>query len=228
MDFDTCARLAIRQSPFLTKSDLEIQVRRLDETDSKSDFIPSFNFRTRYYLSNLSQDGMSSSRYSLDFVSEPYSPVEAYFSLQVRKIITKIAILTHLKAISEGLNRLGRMFLEMDALTQMSQTQTELIKLAGKNINYIQERQKIGHSNALELKVASQELELAKIQLTKLSEGLRKIKESIRTYLDWPANQELRFDLPRSRHQILGNLTTSPKILRKHIRTLLLTIKFRS
>ena len=50
MDFDTCARIAIRQSPFLTKSDLEIQIRHLDEKDSKSDFLPSFNFRTRYYL----------------------------------------------------------------------------------------------------------------------------------------------------------------------------------
>lgn len=205
MDFDTCARIAIRQSPFLTKSDLEIQVRRLDEKDSKSAFIPSFNFRTRYYLSNLSQDGMSASRYSLDFVSEAYSPVEAYFSLQVRKIITQIAIQAHLKAISDGLNRLGRMFLEMDSLTQMSQTQTELIKLAGKNINYIQEQLKIGHSNALELKVASQELEMAKIQLNKLSEGLIKSKEGIRAYLNWPADQELRFDLPRSRTQILGN-----------------------
>ena len=57
----------------------------------KSDFLPSFNFRTRYYLSTISQEGVTSSRYSLDFVSEPYSPVEAYFSLQVRKIITKIS-----------------------------------------------------------------------------------------------------------------------------------------
>ncbi len=47
------------------------------------------------------------SRYSLDFTSDPYSPWEAYFSLQVRKLITKIAILNHLKVISQGLNLLG-------------------------------------------------------------------------------------------------------------------------
>ena len=50
LDFDTCARLAIRQSPYLIRSDLEITLRRLDETDSKTDFFPSFNIRTRYYL----------------------------------------------------------------------------------------------------------------------------------------------------------------------------------
>ena len=212
MDFDTCARLAIRQSPFLTKSDLEIQVRRLDESDSKADFFPSLNFRTRYYLTDLSQAGSGSSPYSLDFISDPYSPVEAYFSLQVRKLITRIAILNHLKVISEGLQRLGRMFLEMDAMTQVAQVQTELIQLAEKNLTYTQERQKIGQGTALEIKVAAQELEVARLHQRQLLEDQRKIKESIRAYLAWPANQELRFDLPPSRPQILGNSETLSRL----------------
>ena len=62
--------------------------------------------------------------------------------------------MNHLKAISEGLHRLGRMFLEMDSLTQMAQIQTELIQLAGKNLTYMQEQLKIGQGNALELKVS--------------------------------------------------------------------------
>ena len=53
MDFDACARLAIRKSPFLTKSNLEIQVKRMDEADSKSDFFPSFNLGTKYYLTTF-------------------------------------------------------------------------------------------------------------------------------------------------------------------------------
>jgi outer membrane protein TolC len=205
LDFDTCAQIAIRQSPFLTKSNLEIQVRQLDEKDSKSDFFPSFNFQTRYYTSQVTQGGVTSSPYSLTFVSESYSPVEAYFSLQVRKIITKIAIITHLKAISEGLNRLGRMFLELDSLSQLTQVQTELIQLAGKNVTYMQEQQKIGQGNALEIKIASQELEMARLQHHKLLEGQKKIKESIRVFLALPAGQEPRFDLARSRSQILGD-----------------------
>jgi outer membrane protein TolC len=209
LDFDTCARIAIRQSPFLTKSNLEIQIRHLDEKDSKVDFLPSFNFQTRYYPTSVSQGGVTSSQYYLNFVSEPYSPVVAYFSLQVRKIITRLAIITHLKAISEGLHRLGRMFLEMDSLTQLAQIQTELIQLAGKNLDYMQEQLKIGQGNALELKVVSQELEMARLQHRKLLEGQRKIKEGIRSFLALPADRELRFDLPKSRSQILGNFGAS-------------------
>ena len=103
IDFDTAARIAIRQSPLLTKSDLEIQIRRLDEKDSKSDFFPSFNFRTQYFVNDVTVNGQSLySKYSLNFTSAPYSPWEAYFSLQGRKLITKIAILTHLKIISRA------------------------------------------------------------------------------------------------------------------------------
>jgi outer membrane protein TolC len=208
MDFDTCARLALRQSPFLTRSDLEIQVRRLYESDSKADFVPSLNFRTRYYLSDLSQAGSGSSPSSLEFISDPYSPVEAYFTLQVRKLITRIAILNHLKVIAEGLQRLGGMFLKMDAMTQVAQVQTKLIQLAEKNLAYTQERQKTGQGTALEIKVAAQELEVVRLNQRQLLEDQRKIKESIRAYLAWPANQELRFDLPPSRPQILGNTET--------------------
>jgi outer membrane protein TolC len=209
LDFDTCARLAIRQSPFLIRSDLEIKIRRLDETDSRYDFFPSFNLRTRYYLSNP-QAGSSTAPYYIDFSSDPYNPVESFFSLQAHKLITRIAILNHLKVISDGLYRLGLFFLQSEAMRQVTQAQTEIIQLNEKYLSYLQARQKIGEGTALEIKVASQELDLARLNHKKLLDGQKKIKESIRTYLAWPANQELSFDLPSSRNQILGNFEAPP------------------
>lgn len=204
LDFDACARLAIRQSPFLTKSDLEIQLRRLDEADSKSDFTPSVNFRTRYYVTDLSRTGLNNSPYSLEFVSEPYSPIEAYFSLQVRKLITKIAVLNHLQAISEGLHRLGRLFLEMEGMRQLIQVQNELVQVAEKNLLLAQEKITIGTGDLLELKVATQEVEVARASHKQLVAAQQKNKESVRAYLAWPASQEFRLELARSRPQILG------------------------
>ncbi len=148
--------------------------------------------------------------YYIDFSSDAYNPVESYFSLQAHKLITRIAILNHLKVISEGLHRLGGLFLQMDAMRQVAQAQTELIQLAEKNLTYMQERLKIGEGNALEIKVASQELDMARLNYKKLLEGQRKIKESIRSYLALPVNQELSFDLPPSRNQILGNFEAPP------------------
>ncbi len=45
----------------------------------------------------------------------------------------------------------------------MAQVQHELIQLVEKQLNFMQERQKIGQGSALEIKVASQELEVAKL-----------------------------------------------------------------
>jgi outer membrane protein TolC len=210
LDFDTCARLAIRQSPYLIRSDFEIKLRRLDETDSRTDFIPSFNLRTRYYLNNPS-GGAINKPYYLDFGSDPYNPMETYISLQAHKIITKIAILNHLQAISNGLQRLGQSFLQLDAIRQTAQAQTEFIRLAEKNLTYTQERQKIGEANALDARVALQELEIAKLNYKKALDAQRKIKENIRIFIAWPANQELSLDLPTSRNQILGNFEAQPE-----------------
>ena len=96
------------------------------------DFFPSVNFRTRYYVNQPTRSGLNPPKYSLEFVSDPYNPAEAYFSLQVRKLITRIAIINHFRVISEGLHRLARMFLEMDAMSQLAKIEIELVQVAGK------------------------------------------------------------------------------------------------
>ena len=49
MNYEEAVRIALNQSPFLTKSSLEIDLRRLDETDSRYGLFPSIDFRTYYY-----------------------------------------------------------------------------------------------------------------------------------------------------------------------------------
>ena len=50
LNYEEAVRIALNQSPFLTKSSLEIDLRRLDETDSRYGLFPSIDFRTYYYL----------------------------------------------------------------------------------------------------------------------------------------------------------------------------------
>ena len=86
----------------------------------------------------------------------------------------------------------------------MAQVQAELIQLVEKQLSFMQERQKVGQGSALEIKVASQELALAKLTQKQLLEGQNKYRKSIRAYLGWPPDQELHLDLASSRQQILG------------------------
>ena len=53
VNFEEGVRIALYQSPVLTKSSLEVDLKRLDETDSRYGLFPSIDFRTYYYLNRL-------------------------------------------------------------------------------------------------------------------------------------------------------------------------------
>jgi len=102
LDFDAAARLALRQSPLFTRSALEIELKRLDETDSRSAFLPSVTLRTRYFVHRPEDPHLNPRSYSVSFLTEDYNPIKAYFSLQIRKLLTRMAILSHLRVIGSS------------------------------------------------------------------------------------------------------------------------------
>ena len=96
-DFEACVRLALRQSPYLVKSSMDIDIRRLDESDTRWSMIPPVELSNYYYL-----DRPFSHRkpYSLNFVWPSYNPFGSFFLLQARKMLTQIAIYGHMGSIS--------------------------------------------------------------------------------------------------------------------------------
>jgi len=49
-DFQECVRVALAQSPLLTKSSIQIESKRLDVGDAYSQYIPTINMSTTFYL----------------------------------------------------------------------------------------------------------------------------------------------------------------------------------
>lgn len=204
-DFDTCVKLALRQSPALIKSALEIEVRRLDEADSKADFFPSFHLRTRYYVSQPRSNVDNPLDYSFAIQSENYNPLVAYFSLKVKKIITQVTTLGHLKVIAAGIHRLGQGFLELNALEQVARLQGELAQIARENLRYAQERQKLGEIAPLEVQIAAQEVEVVAAEQERLVASQEKIREALRAFLDLKPGQPVHLNLTQGRRQVLGD-----------------------
>lgn len=206
LDYDRAARLAIRQSPYFTRTSLEINIKRMDETDSRYDMLPSVKFNSNYYVDKPNQAGVSSKAYVLRFVSEGYNPVASYLTLQAQKLITQIAILYHMQAISDGLQRLGRVFLEMDCLKQVAARQQDLIDLARQNLTYFQNRLSIGSVTILEVKVATQELEGVQKEMERLTFSQNRLRENLKTLLGLKAGQETNLSLKEARNQLVGKL----------------------
>ena len=207
LDFDGCVRLAIQQSPYLTKSAVEIDIRRIDETDSRYTIIPPpITFRTYYYVDRPQQPaGLNPRPYSLSFAMDPWNPVGSYFTLQAEKVATQMAIFAHLQSISAGLERLGKMFLHLASMKRLTALQSNLINLCREQLTYAENRRTIGTATSLDVQVATQELELAKNELERLELTRKRTLSNLKTFLGLKPEQPVEFDLHDARRQVLGS-----------------------
>ena len=206
LNFDRLVQIALSQSPYLTKSALEIEIRRMDETDSRFGMIPPVTFRSYYYV-NQPRDvgGLSTRPYSLSFNMEPYNPLGSYLTLQAQKLASQMAILAHLKVISEGLKNLGKLFLDLGTLKRLAAYQTDLVSLARESLTYAENRQSIGTGTSLEVRLAAQELELARSEQERLRHTEKRTLGQLRSFLGLKAETNLNLDLRDAGRQVLGS-----------------------
>jgi len=222
LDFQDAIRIALQQSPYFAKSALDIEISRLDESDSRYGLFPTVSFRTRYYVNRPSNNNLNvitlptnppvvvnqynavPQTYSLEFYTESYNPLEAYFTLQARKLVTQMAKFNHIQVICEGIQRLGKMFLDLQSLKQLADYQREINDLARKNLEYIENRASLGTATPLEVKVARQELEVAQAEKKRLESSQKKAQENLKSFLGFKPSEELSLDLHDVRRQTLG------------------------
>jgi outer membrane protein TolC len=203
LTFDDSVKIAIRQSPYFTKSSQEINIRGMDESDSRYGMVPPLTFQTFYYVNQPS--GVNSKPYSLSFSTQPYNPLGAYFTLEAQKLVTQIAIFNHLKIISEGLESLGSTYLQLDALKKLATLQRDVIGLAQENLTYMQNQLSIGTGTSLDVKLAQQELQLAQGEQEGIALAQKRSLTFLKGLLGLSASQEITPDFRDSRRQVLGS-----------------------
>jgi outer membrane protein TolC len=204
LTFEEAVKIALTQSPYFAKSSLEIAIGRMDETDSRYGMIPPLTFRTYYYVNRPSGAGQGKP-YSLNFSTAPYNPLGAYFALQAQKLATKAAILSHLRVISAGLLNLGGYYLELDAMHKQAEIQKDLIKVAQENLTYVENRMAIGTGTSLEVKVAQQQLQLARGEQEGIALAIKRNLANLRNFLGLPSSQDITPAFHDSRRQVLGS-----------------------
>jgi outer membrane protein TolC len=204
-DYANCIQIALKQSPFFTKTSLDIDISGLDESDSRWGMFPTFSVRSQYYLARPSSPFRYPKAYSISFATDNYNPFKSYVNLQIYKIATRIAVLNHMMAIGGGLQQLANGFIQLDALNQIIGYQEELISLARQNLNYFQTRQRSGTVSTLEVQVAAQEVEMSQFEKQKLLSSQKTIREGLVSFLGYAPTDKLNFDLREGRRQVLDN-----------------------
>lgn len=204
-DFNTLVGVALRQSPYFSRSALEIEVRRLDEKDSKSDYLPTITLRTKFYPHQPERAGAVNQRdYSLDVAIESYNPLVAHYSLKIRQLLTRLAVLSHLRVISDGLRQVGNAFLELEALSRLAGLQDRLLEVSRRQETYVRRLLELGEVTPLEVKVAAQEGEVLQGEKARLAAAQTRLKERLRDFVGLKPEEPLDLDLRQGRKQVLG------------------------
>lgn len=204
LNYEEGVRIALNQSPFLTKSSLELDIKRLDETDSRYGLFPSIDFRSTYYVNR--PPGITGAPYSLNFSTDAnYNPIASYFTLQATKLATEVAILSHLKTISAGLERLGQIFLDLDLIKNQTLNTKDQINLFREKLNYADNRLIAGTGTSLDVKEAQQGLKGAQSELENLALQQKRGMTNLKNFLGLQPAQELTPDLQNTQRQVLGS-----------------------
>ena len=150
-DFKTCAIVGLQRTPELQRGRMEIDIRRLDEDDSRWSYVPSLRLSSHYYFAENEVD--------ISFNAANYRPWESYYSLQARQLITQIVILNHVKATSKALLKLAGTLLEFVTLSDIDEQYQEIVGLYEKKLKYVEKRRQIESVASVELEIEKQTLD---------------------------------------------------------------------
>ncbi len=201
--FRDMVQLALRQSPYFVSSALEVQKRRIDESDSWWKLLPHVLVTTGYVISGPNYQDHAD-RFDVRFSTGNYDPLAAGFSIQATKLITEVAILGHMKVINEGIYTLAQAFMRLALYNELIKLQEELVALAKHELTYLDNLQKTGGINPLEARISEHRLEMAVLEKEQLEAHRDKVHGDLKTYLGLDADDPLVLDLNNTKDQVLG------------------------
>jgi outer membrane protein TolC len=213
MTYERAVGILVQSSPTVRNSSMEVQLRRLDESDSRLSFIPGITFATRYFPQQPS--GSTTDPYSIEFAVESYNPVETYFNLKARKVITEIAILGHLQVISDSILRLGMGYLELEKMDRMQEYLQDWIGLAEQSVAFYTSRMATGGATLVELKIAEQELELGRAEQERALTARATILDGMKSLMGLGVDQIPDLDLRNARDQVINGFNPATATLEK-------------
>lgn len=213
MTFQRAIGVLLQSSPAVRDSRLEIKLQRLEESDSRMSFIPGITLRTRYFPQQPSES--TTDPYSIEFGVDAYNPVETYFNLQARKVVTQIAILAHLQVMNDSIQRLGLGYLELEKMDRVREYSREWVDLADQSVAYFRARMATGGATPIELKVAEQELEVGRAELEKAEISRATILDGMKALMGLGTDQVPDLDLRNVRDQVINGFDPATATLER-------------
>jgi outer membrane protein TolC len=202
LGFSDAVRLALKQSPTFTQSQLEVEVHQLDESDAKMSYVPRLALSTAYYPDPPSGTNTLS---AINFIIGPYNPVETYFTVKAAKLVTRAAVLQHQSNISRGIYQLADGYLRLEHLRRLSDLQDRTVELYSERLHFARKLQSLGEASEYDVAMAEQELDLAQAEREQLDAAGAALNEEIRIQLGLNVDQWVKLNTTQAKQQTLGD-----------------------
>ena len=182
--FEDCVFLTIQQSPALVNSAVNIEIKRLAQTDAVWKYLPEprmqftvSNNITRYNMDNSNTPSdYGQTRMRVGFYAYFPNPMATYFEHQVQTAMVNLAISTHRKAVGKAISKIGEAYLELQAQQKIVEAQKELLPLGKELVDYWKKVEAVDGRQGVSLNLAMQhqrELEL-KLEQTRMKEIIQR------------------------------------------------------
>ncbi len=187
--FEDCVFLTIQQSPALVNSAVNIEIKRLAQTDAVWKYLPephmSFtvsNNLTRYNMDNKdTPSDYGQTRMRVGFYAAFPNPMATYFEHKVQTAMVNLAISTHRKAVGKAISKIGEAYLQLQAQQKIVEAQKELLPLGKELVDYWKKVESVDGRQGVSLNLAIQhqrELEL-KLEQTRMREVIQRTQLKI-------------------------------------------------
>ena len=187
--FDDCVFLTIQQSPALVNSAVNIEIKRLAQTDAVWKYLPEphMNFTvsnnlTRYNMDNKdTPSDYGQTRFRVGFYAAFPNPMATYFEHKVQTAMVNLAISTHRKAVGKAIGKIGEAYLQLQAQQKIVEAQKELLPLGKELVDYWKKVEDVDGRQGVSLNMAIQhqrELEL-KLEQTRMREVMQRTQLKI-------------------------------------------------
>lgn len=187
--FEDCVFLTIQQSPQLVNSAVEIEIKRLAQTDAVWKFLPEprmtltvSNNLTRYNMDEKDiPSDYGNTRAIVGFHAAFPNPVATYFEHKVQKAMVNMAIATHRKAVGQAIGKIAEAYLKLQAQQEIVAAQQNLLPVGKKLVDYWKNVEQVEGRQGVSLNLATQhlrELEL-KLEQTRMQEVMQRTQLKI-------------------------------------------------
>ena len=181
--FEDCVFLTIQQSPALVNSAVNIEIKRLAQTDAVWKYLPEPHMQftvsnnvTRYNMDNSNTPSdYGQTRMRVGFSAAFPNPMATYFEHQVQTAMVNLAISTHRKAVGKAISKIGEAYLQLQAQQKIVDAQKELLPLGKELVDYWKKVEAVDGRQGVSLNLAMQhqrELELM-LEQTKMKETMQ-------------------------------------------------------